>query len=343
MGDGRVIALPNELSPALSTTPNAAIAREPSDFAYSPNIGSELLTRTMENAMNTNKAEKLWATAMHPSTNDNEASNAFIMLRRALSSSGGIETYMNTKFSAKGGRPDSEWADMYFRLTKRFESSQREHAAQINEIEGQHKAAMARAQRRVADVESALEAKEVELAEAQARGGDDLGVIDQRNAEIRGLIERLKEAKKALTDAEEGREQYVAERVAAAEDEMKKRVLASLGEEAVKPEPKPGPQPARRRRAQTSAKTGKTAASAPKRSRARAAKPNARGTSTENLILSLLTNEWKSISTLHRQAQYEGFKGSEGAVRFAAERVANAGNAEKGHDRDGRLAYRRAT
>ncbi|MEZ0497518.1 hypothetical protein [Sphingomonas sp. IW22] len=289
--------------------------------------------------MNTNKAEKLWATAMHPSTNDNEASNAFIMLRRALSSSGGIETYMNTKFSAKGGRPDSEWADMYFRLTKRFESSQREHAAQINEIEGQHKAAMARAQRRVADVESALEAKEVELAEAQARGGDDLGVIDQRNAEIRGLIERLKEAKKALTDAEEGREQYVAERVAAVEQEIKKRVLASLGEEAAKPQPEPDPQPTRRRRAQTSAKT---AASAPKRARARANKGKARGANNENLVLDLLTNEWKSTSTLFNEAKRYGFSGVENAIRFAAQRLVEAGNAVQGRDTQGRIAFRRA-
>ncbi|MBB3695836.1 hypothetical protein [Sphingomonas sp. BK580] len=300
----------------------------------------------MENRMITNKIDKLWATATHPSTNDNEASNAFVLLRRTLSANGGVESYINLKFSVRGGRSEGEWSDMFFRMTKRLESVQREYAAQIEELEGRHKAALARAQRQLKDAESALAAKEIELAEAHARGGNDLGFIDQRNAEIRGLIERLKAAQQALSAAEEGRERYVAERVAAAEQEVKKRVLASLGEEVVRSDPEsapqPQPQPARRHNAEKSTEKSKAAASAPKRPRARAFKANSRGASTDHLILSLLTNEWKSISTLHRQAQREGFNGSEGAVRFAAERVANAGNAEKGQDRDGRLAYRRA-
>lgn len=288
--------------------------------------------------MNTNRAEKLWATAMHPSTNDNEASNAFIMLRQALSTSGGVESYISTKFSSKSGRSDSEWADMYFRLTKRLENTQREHAAQIDTIEGQHKVAMTRAQRRVADVESALKAMEVELAEAQAREGDDLGVIDQRNAEIRGLIERLNQAKETLKEAEERREQYVAEQVAAAEQEIRSRVLASLGEKVAEPQPEPEPQPARQRRART---TAKTAASAPKRERARAYKSRGRGANNDNLVLSLLTNEWKSTGTLFAEAQRYGFQGSENALRFAAQRLADAGNAVQGRDDRGRIAFRR--
>jgi hypothetical protein len=287
--------------------------------------------------MNPNIAEKLWATAMHPSTNDNEASNAFVKLRQSLSSSGGVESYIKTKFSEKSGRSDSEWADMYFRLSNRLEVAQREHSTQIATAEEQHKAAMARTLRRVSDAERALKTKEEELAEAQAQGGDDLGVIDQRNAEIRGLIERLKEAKAALNSAEECRERYAAEKVIAAEQEIKKRVLASLEEGTAQREQEPEPQPTRRRRAQASAKR---AASAPKRPRAR--KSNGRGANNDNLVLSLLTNEWKSTGCLFAEAQRYGFKGSENALRFAAQRLAEAGNAMQGRDDRGRIAFRRA-
>lgn len=69
---------------------------------------------------------------------------------------------------------------------------------------------------------------------------------------------------------------------------------------------------------------------------------NRKGADTERLVLDLLTFEWKSVSVLFRTAQRLGFTGVENAIRFAAERLVDAGNAVQGLNADGRIAFRRA-
>jgi hypothetical protein len=67
-----------------------------------------------------------------------------------------------------------------------------------------------------------------------------------------------------------------------------------------------------------------------------------RGEGTDNMVLSLLTNRLKCISTLFHEAQHCGFTGTENAIRFAALRLTQADNAIEGRDTRGRVAYRRA-
>jgi hypothetical protein len=288
--------------------------------------------------MNTAKTDKLWATASHPSTNDNEAANAFMLLRRAVSKDGGVERFISMRSGTASGRSDSEWARMYHRLSSQLEATQREHVFRIGEIERQNRTALTRAQRRVAEAENALREKEAELSDMKARGCDDLGVLDQRNAENLMLLERLNEMKRVLAEAEHARDQYVAERVAAAEQEIKERVRASLGEQDTAAEPKPNTKTTQSRRTRASAKP---AASSSSRKRPSASRSKGRGSATDDLVLSLLTNEWKCISRLYREAQLAGFSGVENAIRWAAQRLTGLGNAEQGKDHEGRIAYRR--
>lgn len=67
-----------------------------------------------------------------------------------------------------------------------------------------------------------------------------------------------------------------------------------------------------------------------------------RGEETDSIVLSLLTNQLKCISTLFREAQHCGFTGTENAIRFAALRLTQADNAIEGRDSQDRIAYRRA-
>jgi small-conductance mechanosensitive channel len=191
-----------------------------------------------------------------------------------------------------------------------------------------------------------IAALELKITDLSANEKDDLGLVKQRNAEIEELAVRLRAATQKLSAFEAEQDQYVAARVGEARRDIENRVRAALGGDndniepdtanKAGPEADPAPQP-RRKAART-----KRAASASARPRPRADQPKRRGRDTEQLVLDLLTFEWKSVSMLFRSARQIGFSGSENAIRFAAERLIAAGNAVQGRNAEGHVAFRRA-
>jgi len=180
------------------------------------------------------------------------------------------------------------------------------------------------------------------LGNMLGRSHDLLSVIAERDEQIESLKAQVESLRLAMVRAERSRDAL------AAEQEGKERDINARISEVVKalihgaPADKPQGMPAMSGSApQRTTARSKIAAMASARPRSRAVK-KPRGAETDKIVLDLLTNEWKCISTLYREAQRSGFKGSEGAIRFAAERVARDGNAEEGMDRVGRIAYRRA-
>lgn len=287
--------------------------------------------------MNATKIDKLWAIASHPATNDNEASNAFAMFRRALPSEQTVDTYLITHLGVSAARSGSHWATMYNQLRERHDAAQRDRSEELKTIEYNHKKALDRAARRVIEIESALRAKEVELTNLKANGiGDELDIIAQRNAEIERLAVKLKALSASVKEMQNSRDQYAADKVAAAERAIMEKLHSLFG---VSASPESGqaansaPERARR----------KSAASAKKpTARPKAYRTNRKGADTESIVSSLLTNEWKSVSALFDGARRYGFTGVENAIRFAAERLVRMGNAEQGFDHKGHIAFRRA-
>jgi uncharacterized coiled-coil protein SlyX len=177
------------------------------------------------------------------------------------------------------------------------------------------------------------------LAEMVGRVGEHRSIIAQRDAQIATLLAKLGAAQRAVSAAEGAREQYAVEQARKAQQKMLDYMQARFGKDITRLEPQSISQPQSVPTPPRPAKVvSKTAAS---RSRPRAI-PKRRGADTEAIVLSLLTNEFKSISTLFREAQPYGFSGTENAVRFAAVRLAWRGNAEEGTDYRGKIAYRRA-
>ncbi len=288
--------------------------------------------------MNATKADKLWAVASHPSTNDNEASNAFAMFRRALASEQSVDTYLRARLGVQGARSDPHWATMYNQLRERYDAAQRNRDEELKIIENEHNKVLDRTARRVREVETALRAKEVELTELKANGmGDELDIIAQRNAEIERLAVKLKALSASVKEVQSSRDRYAADKVAAAERAIREKLHSVFGTSA-NPEPESAAKPApEQARAKSAASTKK-----PKSARPTAHRTNRKGADTESIVSSLLTNEWKSVSALFDGACRYGFTGVENAIRFAAERLVRMGNAEQGLDHKGHIAFRRA-
>lgn len=168
---------------------------------------------------------------------------------------------------------------------------------------------------------------------------DLLRVIAQRDAQIGALKAQVEAAQQALKSADRSRKAFAAEQAAKKEQEIKTRMIdavATLIRGSTMPTP---PQPVSSN--STEGVRAKIAAKASSRTRSRA-RSVPRGADTDNMVLSLLTNELKCIGTLFRQAQGIGFSGTENAIRFAGLRLAQAGNAIEGRDYQDRIAYRRA-
>jgi len=182
------------------------------------------------------------------------------------------------------------------------------------------------------------------LGHILGRSNELLGVVAQRDAQIAALRAQVETAQQALKSAERSRKAFAAEQAAKKEQEVGMRMLDAVTAMIRGSTPNTNPMaPSVNDNATARPKAvRKVAALAPSRRRTRVVAVKPRGAETDNLVLSLLTNELKCVSALFRQAQRLGFKGSEGTIRFAAERVAVAGNAEEGRDHQGRVAYRRA-
>jgi hypothetical protein len=174
-----------------------------------------------------------------------------------------------------------------------------------------------------------------------SRSKDLLRLIAKRDKEIASLKAQVGQAQQALKLAEASRKAYAAEQASEKERQLENRISdavramirgsklsAQTAPISVNPGSVTGSKPMR-----------KTSAKASSRPRVRRVP---RGADTDNMVLSLLTNELKCIGTLFRQAQGLGFSGTENAIRFAGLRLAQAGNAIEGRDYQDRIAYRRA-
>lgn len=195
--------------------------------------------------------------------------------------------------------------------------------------------------------EAAVAGFRVMLKEAARHGGIEsmlsrsqalLSRIKQLDNEVVALRTQVEAARRALADSEKARKAITAEHKVRAEQELKHRITNAVqamingtspflnGEiPAIEPTMKPKTV----RRIAASAANKRT----PKLRR---------GQHTDSIVLSLLTNRLKCVSTLFREAQGLGFTGTENTIRFAAIRLTQNGNAVDGHDEQNRIAYRRA-
>lgn len=165
-----------------------------------------------------------------------------------------------------------------------------------------------------------------------------LSKIARLDNEIATLREQAGSAKRALADSEKARMTITAEQAVRAEREVKQRITNAV--EAMINGTSPflnDAIPAIERSMKPKLVRRMAASAANKRS------PNLRrGQHTDSIVLSLLTNRWKCISTLFREAKGLGFTGTENAIRFAAIRLTQNDNAIDGHDEQNRIAFRRA-
>jgi len=162
--------------------------------------------------------------------------------------------------------------------------------------------------------------------------------ITRLDREIVALKEKVSSTQRELSASEKARKSVAAEQAFKAKQEVEQRITDAVHAMISGPKPYRVAELPKAQR-QTAPKTvRRIAASAPRR---RSMKLR-RGEGTDNIVLSLLTNRWKCISTLFREAQGLGFTGTENAIRFAAVRLAQHDNAIDGHDEQNRIAYRRA-
>lgn len=165
-----------------------------------------------------------------------------------------------------------------------------------------------------------------------------LSKITRLDNEIATLRAQVGSTKRALADSEKARKTITAEQAVRAEREVKQRITNAVeamisgtspfvNDETPVIERSMKPKPVRRMAASAANKR------TPKLRR---------GQHTDSIVLSLLTNRWKCISTLFREAQGLGFTGTENAIRFAAVRLTQDDNAIDGHDEQNRIAFRRA-
>lgn len=162
--------------------------------------------------------------------------------------------------------------------------------------------------------------------------------ITRLDREIVALKEQVSAGRRELSASETARKSIATEQAFKVQQEVEQRItdavhamISGMNPHRAVEEPKA--------KSSVAPKTvRRIAASAP---RPRSPKLR-RGEGTDNIVLSLLTNRWKCISTLFREAQHCGFTGTENAIRFAAIRLTQADNAIDGRDQQNRIAYRRA-
>ncbi|KQM20162.1 hypothetical protein [Novosphingobium sp. Leaf2] len=162
-----------------------------------------------------------------------------------------------------------------------------------------------------------------------------LSTIARLNTEIEGLKAQVSSAQRALAASEKARRNITAEEALKAERAVKQRITETVEAMISGASQLITAEAPKTTRSTPQKVVRRMAASAPRR---RSPKLR-RGETTDNIVLSLLTNRWKCISTLFREAQDCGFTGTENAIRFAALRLAQAENAIEGRDSERRIAY----
>lgn len=178
-----------------------------------------------------------------------------------------------------------------------------------------------------------------------SRSNDLHRIIVKRDKEIASLKAQVNDARQALKIAEKSRKAFATEQAVEMQREVEDRISDAVRAmiRGSKPDTNFTVLSVTDNATTRPKAVRKVAAKTSSRPRSRVVTIKPRGADTDNLVLSLLTNELKCVSALFRQAQRHGFNGSEGTIRFAAERVAVAGNAEEARDHQGRVAYRRAS
>jgi len=300
--------------------------------------------------MNQNTLEKIITIVLHPATDEGTAMNAFRKLHQNASEFGGLRAMLSGGNSTpelnervkKAEQDARNMRTQFSNMFSNYNDAMSKCSAQLAQIsELRNRANYAEAE--VAKKQKRIEKLDAEIADLKANAGDDeLGIIAKQHVQIADLAAKFKAVNQALAEAEASRERYAAEQAAAARDDIKTRVMSAFADEPSVREETAEPQqeevPAKPKRA--SAKKANSAASAKPRSRPRRA--TRRGADAERIVDDALTFDWKSVSTLFREAQNRGFKGTENAIRFAAERLVAVGNAIAGYNNEGRIAYRRA-
>lgn len=292
--------------------------------------------------MNPTTIDSIVNIALHPTTDEHTAVAAFRKLHQHADKFGGLASILSGTGADMRQRLNRAHNEVVELRTKLDSAMNRVAALDTQFRRAEQQMAQQRQIAEEAEAQCRQKAQhvaglEAELASLKAKEvDDDLGIIAQRNAEIETLTVKLKSLKETLSEADALRERYAADEVAKARQEIEQRVRAALGDmPTADPQPQPAPKP--RRRARSGAQSAASAQARP-----RTTKTKRKGADMEALLLSLLTNQWKAVSNLYSQAQRLGFRGSEGTIRFAADRLVDAGNALKGCDFDGRIAYRRA-
>lgn len=295
--------------------------------------------------------EKIVNITLHPTTSEEEATAAFRQLHRNASKFGGLFSMLSgggVEIRQRLTRAQNDAVELRANLssvTERLSDLEVEHREAVWQMERNREYAE-EAETQCRQQRERVAALEAELANLKTNGaGDELGIIAQHHTQIETLAIKLKVATKALREAEDTRERYAVEQAEAARREVEGRIRAALnGEEDACASDTTTEAPQAEAASQTRRKTTKKkrAASASAKPRARAYHANRKGAETERFLLDLLTFEWKSVSVLFRAAQRIGFKGTENAIRFAAERLIKAGNAVHGRNAEGHIAFRRA-
>lgn len=293
--------------------------------------------------------EKIINIALHPSTNEEEATAAFRHLHRNASKFGGLSMMLgNSGIDLRKHlmRAESEAVELKEKLSVlggRFRDLEAKYRDMARKVKDSFDKAN-NAEELLILRDKQITALENDLAKLNINGkSDELGIISQNHAQIESLVIKLKAANHALCAAEANRDKFAAEKVA----EICRKMRAVLDDEdgpastTQTNTEKPPREPAAKR-SNKRAESNKSAASAPNRARAQPAYTRRKGADTERLVLDLLTFEWKSVNVLFRAAQRLGFAGVENAIRFAAERLVEAGNATQGNNSEGRIAFRRA-
>lgn len=177
-----------------------------------------------------------------------------------------------------------------------------------------------------------------------SRSKDLLDVIAKRDKEIALLKAQASREQQARKMAEKSREAYAAEQAVEMQREVEDRISDAVRAmiRGSTPSTNFTVLPVNDNATARPKAVPKVAAKASSRPRHRVVKVKPRGADTDNLVLSLLTNELKCVSALFREAQRVGFKGCEGTIRASAERLVVAGNAEQGRDKQNVAAFRRS-
>lgn len=286
--------------------------------------------------MSNREANDLWRTAT--STKDlYKAGLAFSMLKSSLVSQEAFDRFIADQSSVRHLSDEDDWEEKYLFLTENSRSESRRYQNEIKRLININAREKEKLAQQVLDLEGILRNKEMELSTLKAQAGNEIGLVAQRNIEIERLMRELAKALEQVSTADDARQAFARDQVAAMRRDMERRLQAALIGLDCKENTVVTPPNAKSIRASLTVKNPSRAQ--PKKN-GFYGKPSS--TANESIILDLLTFEGKTVRTLFREAQRRGFTATENAIRFIAGKLIAAGNARQGLDEAGRISYRRA-